>query len=67
MKVLIWVGWFLIVTLVNLLIDTTTGVRLGLVALYLLVIFPARAMCKWWDWRTADKKADNDNFDSDLP
>ena len=65
MKIIIWGGWLLIVTLLNLLLGELTGVRFGFILLYLLVIFPARAMCKWWDWRTANQSVDCDAVDNE--
>jgi len=56
MKVLIWIGCYLIATIINGIIGDLIGFKAGMVLLYLVVSYIAGKLCKKWDERkTANK------------
>ena len=57
MKVLIWIGCFIVATILNILLGYTTGFKAGYFVFYIAVSFTAKALCKQWDKHKANKAA----------
>lgn len=49
MKVLIWIGCFVVATILNTLLGYATGVKVGYLIFYFGVYFVARNLCNKWD------------------
>ncbi len=57
MKVLIWIGTFIVVTILNLFLGLITGYSMGYGVLYLLMIFVPKKLCRKYDEKRAEKEA----------
>ena len=60
MKVLIWIGWFLIYTFVNTLIGSATGFRFGWLIFYLAWFYTSRACCRALDEKRDRKRVERE-------
>ena len=49
MKVLIWIGCFLVATILNTLLGYATGFKAGYLVFYFAVCFVAKKLCNKWD------------------
>ncbi len=49
MKVLIWIGCFIVATILNSWLGLLTGIRAGYLVFYLAVYFVAKKLCSKWD------------------
>ena len=56
MKVLIWIGCFVVATILNTILGAVTGIKAGYLVFYLVVFFVARALCKKWDEYKKEKE-----------
>ena len=56
MKVLIWVAWFVVVTLLQMTLGLLIGYGFGYLLLYIILFFPARALCRKCDEHVLSKK-----------
>lgn len=61
MKVLIWIGWFLVYTVINTLIGATTGFRFGWLIFYAAWFYTSRACC-----RALDEKRDRKRIEREV-
>lgn len=61
MKVLIWIGCFLVATILNTLLGYATGIKVGYFIFYIGVYFVAKKLCEKWDQR----KHKGDSAESD--
>lgn len=57
MKILIWVGTFVVITILNLVLALATGFSMGYGVLYLLMFFVPKKLCKKYDEKRAEKEA----------
>lgn len=64
MKVLIWIGCFLIATILNTILGYVTGIKAGYLVFYLVVYFVAKKLCEKWDQR---KHKDDTASNADEP
>ncbi len=58
MKVLIWIGCFLVATILNTLLGAATGIKAGYLVFYFAVYFVAKKLCNKWDERKTNKTPD---------
>lgn len=56
MKVLIWVGSFFIVTIINIILGFTTGFRMGYIPLSFSMMFVPMFLCRLWDKHKFNKR-----------
>ena len=49
MKILIWIGCFLVATILNTLLGYATGMKIGYLVFYFVVYFVAKKLCNKWD------------------
>lgn len=57
MKVLIWVGCFIVASILNTILGYMSGIKAGYLVFYLAVFFVARKLCSKWDEYKAKKNA----------
>ncbi len=57
MKVLIWIGCFLVASILNTILGYATGIKAGYLVFYFAVYFVAKKLCNKWDERKSNKKA----------
>jgi ribosomal protein L40E len=57
MKVLIWIGCFLVASILNTILGYATGIKAGYLVFYFAVYFVAKKLCNKWDERKSIKKA----------
>ena len=55
MKILIWIGCFVVATILNTLLGYATGFKAGFLPFYLAVYFVAKKLCSKWDERKTNK------------
>lgn len=58
MKVLIWIGCFIVATILNTLLGYATGIKVGYLLFYLAVYFVAKKLCSMWDEHKENKAAE---------
>ena len=56
MKALIWIGTFLVITLVNALLGANFGFHMGSLVMYVALFFVPKMLCKKWDKHVFYKK-----------
>ena len=56
MKVLIWIGCFLVASILNTILGYATGIKAGYLVFYFFVYFVAKKLCNKWDERKPSKK-----------
>ena len=56
MKVLIWIGCFLVATILNTLLGYATGIKAGYLVFYFAVYFVAKKLCNKWEEHKSNKK-----------
>lgn len=55
MKVLIWIGCFLVATILNTILGYATGIKVGYLLFYFAVYFVAKKLCSKWDEHKENK------------
>ena len=56
MKVVIWIGCFFVVTILNTMLGYATGFKVGYLVFYFAVYFVAKKLCNKWDEHKEAKK-----------
>ena len=56
MKTLIWIGCFLVATILNVLLGSLTGFRIGYLLFYIVVSYIAKSLCNALDKKEKKKK-----------
>lgn len=57
MKALIWIGCFLVASILNTILGYATGIKAGYLVFYFAVYFVAKKLCNKWDERKSNKKS----------
>lgn len=57
MKVLIWIGCFIVATILNTILGYATGIKIGYLLFYFAVYFVAKKLCSMWDKHNENKAA----------
>ena len=66
MKVLIWIGCFIVATILNALLGYATGVKVGYLLFYFAVYYVAKKLCSMWD-EHKEKKTMQKHASAPLP
>ena len=55
MKVFIWIGCFIVATILNTIVVYATGIKVGYLLFYFAVYFVAKKLCSMWDEHKENK------------
>jgi len=68
MKVLIWIGCFIVATILNVILGEVTGLKVGYFLFYLAVFSVAKKLCGKWD-EYKEKKTEKEiaKITADIP